>query len=483
MRDSEGLVTAMLDEHFAGKADGGFYRQCKDCRAVGRAAYRRRRGSVSTSESDHDAHSSRPAPFLHISQDPDNLDDQCLSSEVIDCIHDFHAALNEERQETCENCNERWFGMNVQDGLCARCRSSGHLWGADNHMDPGKPEEYTVTSMLTRHLGPSLQELCRNHGMGVPDIPSQVEEMLLSRYHVFLQTWRVHGGQMKYSGHTCLYTQDNGRFINRLPLTVTELDIPIIRSAGHENAADTSNFARRPEFQVNRARVLENLRALKRFHPDYHLVAIDLEALDLLPQEGSIFNQLRTVAIDQEADFEVTRSNIDPEADGMQEDGHITEGVIPNIDGQGDVMDEARHVLGNLIGDATGANKLSDQGLSVPLSLRASRLVLSTSRKYSRFRSLPPPASLQGWPFCSASSIQVIAHTLLENNFTDICIISTFLDTMRSTASCVGGQSDWRASTSVEMRRIENYPRPILRRCCGILPKRWLRVSEGRRQN
>ncbi|EIW68980.1 hypothetical protein TREMEDRAFT_62696 [Tremella mesenterica DSM 1558] len=252
------------------------------------------------------------------------------------------AVLVERRQGlhitvTCTYCKERWFGMQVEGGRRTRCRANPAKWTAENNMDPGK----------------SLQELCQDAGMVVPETPSQVEEMLLSPYHVLLQTWRVGGGQTKYGGHTCLYVHDRGRFLSRLPLTVTELDILIIKPPTHQSHPHDSSeeFSRRPEFQVKRSRILANLHALQRFHPDYRNIQIDWDALNQLPINGSVLHQLRSVVVDNTPDTPVN-PHPGPSDEELPEEDSITEGVIPNLGEVDNVIEDVREALNEVAGNA-----------------------------------------------------------------------------------------------------------------------------------
>jgi len=37
------------------------------------------------------------------------------------CIRGFHKELDEIRMETCNRCQERWFAMDLKDGICHSC--------------------------------------------------------------------------------------------------------------------------------------------------------------------------------------------------------------------------------------------------------------------------------------------------------------------------------------------------------------------------
>lgn len=167
--------------------------------------------------------------------------------------------------------------------------------------------------------------------------------MLLATYHVLLQTWQVNGGQTKYTGHTCLFAHDTGQFINKLPLAPTSLDVLVIRPA----SASVVAMSRRPEFQVRRARILANLQALQRFHPDYTSTEIDEGVLASLPEDGSVFEQLRSTTVEDQPQFGL-EAGPDTVEEADQE-AIVTEAVIPNIGDPVRVVDDVRAALAPLV--------------------------------------------------------------------------------------------------------------------------------------
>ena len=44
-----------------------------------------------------------------------------LPAEQWGYIRDFHKELDEVRMETCSRCQERWFAMDLKDGICHSC--------------------------------------------------------------------------------------------------------------------------------------------------------------------------------------------------------------------------------------------------------------------------------------------------------------------------------------------------------------------------
>lgn len=203
-----------------------------------------------------------------------------------------------------------------------------------------------------------MSELCVEAGLPVPEPPSQVEEMLLSKVHVQLQIWKVNGQQTKYAGHTILFPRDNACFMERLPALPQHLDILVIRQRG-VSEAEQNRLARSGDFHVKRSRILANLQALKQFHRAYRNVVIDYDALQQLPEDGSVFHSLRVMETDEESA---------PDAVGPAEEGTdpnlalIDESLIPNIADLRTEEQRTRQGLGEIAGALMNAN--AAQGLA-----------------------------------------------------------------------------------------------------------------------
>lgn len=69
------------------------------------------------------------------------------------------------RLELCEDCNEKWFDLKVENGKCKKCKKDDKFQGS-NLMDPG---------MIPGHL---------------PEL-AQMEEMVIAPVHVLMQLWQV----------------------------------------------------------------------------------------------------------------------------------------------------------------------------------------------------------------------------------------------------------------------------------------------------
>src|SRR5436190_21441717 len=89
-----------------------------------------------------------------------------ISEDERKLIQNFHNELSKVTMDGCGSCCEKWFSMDVKNDICTRCRNAkkAEVFCHSNHMDPG----------------PSIQQLARDNGMKVPEVLSQVEEMMIS---------------------------------------------------------------------------------------------------------------------------------------------------------------------------------------------------------------------------------------------------------------------------------------------------------------
>jgi len=217
------------------------------------------------------------------------LDTPAITEEDRKLVDNFHHALNQMKLEECKNCGERWFDMSLNgDGVCKRCRQKGkaNLFTKQNNLDPGE----------------SIQELARKLGLPIPEPLSQVEEILISPVQVMMQAFNVRGGQHKYSGHCCNFIKDTTNLVNKLPRLPEELDIIIVRPKSNDStAADLVSRQIKDAFRVKRARVVSNLQILQLYHPAFKQDSnfeLDLNALNSLPEDGSVYDRLRTITHD-----------------------------------------------------------------------------------------------------------------------------------------------------------------------------------------
>ena len=98
----------------------------------------------------------------------DYLDQPAISEDDRELVRNFHNELSAVTMDECRNCCEKWCDMNVDaSGICGRCRSSEKAAEVFSNMNPMDP-------------GLSIQALAHANGMKVPEILSQVEEMMIS---------------------------------------------------------------------------------------------------------------------------------------------------------------------------------------------------------------------------------------------------------------------------------------------------------------
>ena len=120
--------------NFAKTVPDDYYLSCLTCREGQRARYHAQQREQQSSPMG----SSTSDTFLAIPPKVDNLESTCITEEAITCIQGFHQKLEAEAIETCENCNEAWFGMDMRGDKCAKCRKDPKKYTAENQMDPGE---------------------------------------------------------------------------------------------------------------------------------------------------------------------------------------------------------------------------------------------------------------------------------------------------------------------------------------------------------
>jgi len=97
-----------------------------------------------------------------------------LPAEQWQWIQDFNEKMGCIQMETCFRCKERWFLLDLKQGVCHTCflrdkrNHSPFLMSIENHMDPGELPAYL----------PAL---------------SQVEEIIIARSHMQMLIYRYRG--------------------------------------------------------------------------------------------------------------------------------------------------------------------------------------------------------------------------------------------------------------------------------------------------
>lgn len=297
--------TANFDVWKTGKRKGQFYTRCRSCKPAS-VAGRKRKASVAGNPTNTTNARPAPVPLCPTRIPPTNIPQllpvaahaarhqrawnrhgsahsapstQYLFSSIPQItpmwqgpgpvhssdwanIQDMRRMLNSIEMEFCTRCKERWFEMQLVDGICRACRclrdkkmayGDPFLMGWHNQMDPGLvPTELACLTTL--------------------------EEMIIARVHLHLQVWRVRGLQYHYTGHCVSFWQNSADFISILPTLPENINLLLLRPSSKDaEERHSRQFAK--EFHVNRENVTRALLWLKENNPLYFDITIDDEAL------------------------------------------------------------------------------------------------------------------------------------------------------------------------------------------------------------
>ncbi|EED14664.1 conserved hypothetical protein [Talaromyces stipitatus ATCC 10500] len=231
---------------------------CNPCRA----------SSVTQAETDPSYAEERPEQDPpYVPGDPDALLQSALTETDWEYVTNFHQSLNHQQLEFCQRCCERWFNLRLNSqGICDRCirvdkSKDIHLFSAANNL----------------HIGQ------------MPDLPelSQTEEMLIARVHVSVQ----------YSGHVVNFLRDTARVYDTLPLIPQNLEVILLCPAN----TDADPRLQRQfinDFRVRRECITKWLAFLRSNHPGYRDITISQQAIDFLPRDSSVANDIFSQSID-----------------------------------------------------------------------------------------------------------------------------------------------------------------------------------------
>ena len=232
--------------------------------------------------------------FLQISDPPIDLDNVDLNAPAVSdrdwqLVNDFHAALDADVMEECDRCHEKWFNLRLKrlpsENVCSRCRGRDTpgkrgngpcLMSAQNHMDPGD---------VPSHL-PQL---------------TQIEEILIARVHSAVELWQARGQQWKYKGHVIHFLRDVAKVYDQLPLLPEDIDVVLLRPAGHAADERVQRQFRR-EFRVRQAHIRIWLQYLKINHAGYRYITIREDRLTRLPVDGDVSHRLPSQEVEDSDD-------------------------------------------------------------------------------------------------------------------------------------------------------------------------------------
>jgi hypothetical protein len=260
-------------------------------------------------------------------------DQQALSDPDWELLQNFHARMDKEEMETCSRCNERWFKMRLNgDNVCKDCIK------VDRDVDPDEPFMFTYANLLDP--GPVPGEAI------LPKL-SQVEEMLISRVHCFVEVRQVRGQQYKYRGHIVNFLNNTAKIFNTLPLLPQDLDIIIIRPKGWNQDARMVNQTRK-DFRVRKAVIKTWLHYLRSNHPAYHpdVLAISDENLDALDDDAFVDDEMVIHEIDEEAADNDDQPRYNQDASKFEDEDLDPEVVgVPDLHAENDELAELQTQL------------------------------------------------------------------------------------------------------------------------------------------
>ena len=175
---------------------------------------------------------------------------------------------------TCSTCNEKFPGLKVNSqSECLRCsrdKQVPKMYSAENNMHPGPTPTELQVSVLKLYLAIITKQF-------PPQGLTQVEEMLISAVMPVMSIYRLPHGQYGYKGHIINLPQDVSAFATSLPRLPSELDIVLVRKEGTHH-----------DFRVRKLVVLRALKWLKQHNKYYRNIEINLDALNLLPDDGEL---------------------------------------------------------------------------------------------------------------------------------------------------------------------------------------------------
>jgi hypothetical protein len=180
----------------------------------------------------------------------------------------------------CHRCREKWFDMNVKNGVCKRCRAR------DKNRRPDEPFFFS-------------HENCLDFGDIPTELPSltQVEEMVIARIHVFVNVMQIRGQQYLYRGHVVHFLRDVGKIFDQLPLLPAELDIVLLKPKNTDDSDRLRQQFRR-QFRVRGGCVKQWLDWLKVRHPGYRDIVVSQERLAALPADGDVLQDITIQEVD-----------------------------------------------------------------------------------------------------------------------------------------------------------------------------------------
>ncbi|KAK8208725.1 hypothetical protein IWZ01DRAFT_574706 [Phyllosticta capitalensis] len=195
-------------------------------------------------------------------------------------IHHFQRDLDKQKMERCSRCSEEWLDMELEGGICKRCRKLD---------TPGSnPAHFFSNENL---LEPSCVDL--------PPL-SEIKEQLIAAAQAVVSVRLVRGPESRFQGYVVHAVRENVWIPKKLPVASDELEQVVIVPKGFDGDDDyRQQFA---DVFVVRPNVLrQRLEYLIQHNPFYRNVSIDHAALqDYAPGGEDIMDRFLVCREDRE---------------------------------------------------------------------------------------------------------------------------------------------------------------------------------------
>ena len=273
----------------------------------------------------------------------------------------------------CNFCKERWFEGSKpgkRDGntgiyecsTCLKTKTEGvnvRKFTDENLMDPYPELDPNATVDLPAGMHPRADIPIYTHANGTRErLPklSMVEMMLISRVFIVQKVYRLSSGNLGYKGQVLNMEQDLSAFANpvtSLPHNPSDLPMIIVRKL-IQGQAGGGDLPRYKDFKVNRHKIWLWLTWLKDHNNLYEPVTINRDAINALPEDGNIVDQLPTM--EESAQLNQAISNAQPQflAAAASVAAALNSGE-QDAD-ESDLMPQNQQQMGPEQGGASGAN-------------------------------------------------------------------------------------------------------------------------------
>src|SRR2546423_6143889 len=158
-----------------------------------------------------------------------------------------------------------------------------------------------------------------------------------------MQAWSVKGGQTKYAGHCCNFIRDTANIVNKVPLLPKDIDIVVVRPKT-QDTTDQPSLASSDHFRLRREVLTDYIHVLQRSHPSFRSgrVIIDWDALNSLPEDGNVYDQLRSITETEEPSEEPLGNpgpnDLAPDDENANITRLISDGFVPHLQSNGNEM-------------------------------------------------------------------------------------------------------------------------------------------------